>query len=79
MTNISPKFCFYCGKKTEIIKKDIKKSVCDKMISVKNVPLHCCRDCREIFYPDSVIIVLNKLPDRKLNKNEYMYEEIADK
>jgi len=71
-------FCFYCGKKTQIIHKDLRKSYNGKMILITNVPLYNCKSCREVFYPSFVIKVFNKIPTLELDKNEYEYNSIKD-
>jgi len=48
-------FCFYCGRKVNMIYKNIKKSFNGKVITIYNVPLYSCKDCREIFYSEFVI------------------------
>lgn len=52
-------FCFYCGRKTELVYKEIRKSFNQKMVTIHNVPLFHCKDCREVFYPDFVIDAFN--------------------
>ncbi|MGE5329855.1 MAG: YgiT-type zinc finger protein [Deltaproteobacteria bacterium] len=71
-------FCFYCGKKSEIIHKDLRKNLNGKMVLIKNVPLYNCKSCREVFYPNHVIKLLNKLPSLNLEKNEYEFESLIN-
>lgn len=55
MENNTSMFCFYCGRKTDLIYKEIRKSFNHKMVTIYNVPLFYCKNCREVFYPDFVI------------------------
>ncbi|MGE5474997.1 MAG: YgiT-type zinc finger protein [Ignavibacteriales bacterium] len=78
MTDKTSNFCFYCGKKSEVIHKDLRKPYNDRMILIKNVPLYNCKSCREVFYPNYVIKILNKLQSLKLDKNEYDFESLIN-
>jgi len=71
-------FCFYCGKKSEITHKDLRKTYNGKMILIKDVPLYNCKSCREVFYPNYVIKIFNKLPNLNLDKNEYDFNYLIN-
>ncbi len=70
-------FCFYCGKKTELIYKDVRRPVNGKMTTINNVPLFSCKSCREVFFPAFVIQVLNKIQRLELDSSRYSFEDIC--
>lgn len=76
MDNNSNFFCFYCGKKTETIYKEIRRPCSGKMVTIQNVPLFSCKSCREIFYPFFVISVLNSMSKAELNSARYDFKDL---
>lgn len=78
MSENTSNFCFYCGKKYEMIYKDLRKTYGGKIVLIKNVPLYNCKSCREVFYPNFVIKILNKLAALKLDKNEYEFDLLTE-
>ncbi len=77
MENNKTFFCFYCGKKTELIYKEIRKPVNGKIMVINDVPLFSCKSCREVFYPSFVIQVLNKIQKLELDSSRYSFESIC--
>jgi len=68
---LKPCTCFYCEKKTAVTFKSLKKSFNNKLYTINNVPIYYCTKCEEIFYPDFVIKVFNKIDWRILINNTY--------
>ncbi|MGE5473552.1 MAG: YgiT-type zinc finger protein [Ignavibacteriales bacterium] len=69
-----PCSCFYCQNQTKLQLKSIKKSINNKLYTINNVPIFYCEECEEIFYPDSVIKVFNKVDWKLLVSNIYDFE-----
>ena len=69
-------FCYYCGKKTEIIHKQIRRSFNGRMVTIHNVPMFFCRSCREIFFPNYVINIFNAMSKLELDSTYFDFGTI---
>lgn len=52
----------------------MKKNVNSKNYNINNVPLYYCSECEEIFYPDFVIKVFNRLDWKLLAGSTYEFD-----